>query len=249
MKIDKTTLIGILMFVGVIGYSYVAGDLPRVIFNLHAFLVVIGGTLIATFISTPYRYLKKTLTYSYLFLKEGDESKPQETISYIVEISDNVRKQGFRALRDVDPNIANGFVKRVSDAIVEYADMQFIKSVMEQEINNNFDEINEVSNVWRVMAVLAPMFGLVGTLIGIIGVLKEISNPEMVGPSMSVAITSAFYGIFLSNVIFTPIANKIRTRAIMHLKFKAMVLDGMLEIMKGSVGLMIERKLKSYIDM
>ncbi|MCX7641842.1 MAG: MotA/TolQ/ExbB proton channel family protein [Elusimicrobiales bacterium] len=98
------------------------------------------------------------------------------------------------------------------------------------------------------MAVLSPMFGLVGTLIGIIGVLKEISNPDMIGPAMSIAITSAFYGIFLSNMIFTPVANKIRTRAIMYLKFKAMILDGMLEIMKGTLGIMIERKLKSYIE-
>ncbi len=248
MKTDKTTFIGVVALIVLVIYGYVGGELPKIIFNLHAFGVVIGGTLIATIISTPYRYLKKTLTYSYLFLREGDESDPQKVISYIVEISDNVKKQGFRALRDVDENVANGFIKRVSDAIVEYSDMQFVKSVMEQEINNNFDEINEVANVWRVMAILSPMFGLVGTLVGIIGVLKEISNPDMIGPSMSIAITSAFYGIFLSNMLFTPIANKIRTRAIMYLKFKAMILDGMLEIMKGTVGLMIERKLKSYVD-
>lgn len=248
MKLDKTTLIGIVALIGLIGYGYITGEIPRIIFNLHAFLVVIGGTLVATVISTPYKYIRKTFSHSFLFLKEGDEAEPEKIISYIVEISDNVKKQGFRALRDVDSNIANGFVKRVSDAIVEYSDMQFVKNIIEQEINNNFDEINEVSNVWRVMAILSPMFGLVGTLIGIIGVLKEISNPDMIGPAMSIAITSAFYGIFLSNMVFTPIANKIRTRSIMHLKFKAMILDGMLEIMKGTLGIMIERKLKSYIE-
>lgn len=248
MKIDKTTIFGLILLIILILYGYIKGEIPKVIFNLHAILVVIGGTFIATVISTPYKYIKKTLTHSFLFLKEGDESNPEKIITYITEISDNVRKQGFRALRDVDPNIANGFIKRVSDAIVEYSDMQFVKNIMEQEINNNFDEINEVSNVWRVMAILSPMFGLVGTLIGIIGVLKEISNPDMIGPAMSIAITSAFYGIFLSNMIFTPIANKIRTKAIMNLKFKAMILDGMLEIMKGTLGLMIERKLRSYIE-
>lgn len=248
MRLDKTTILGfILLGIGIV-YGYTRGEIPAIIFNLHAFLVVIGGTLLATLISTPYKYIKKTISHSFLFLKEGDETDPQRVISYILEISENVRKQGFKALRDIDPKIANGFVKRVSDAIVEYSDMQFVKSIMEQEINNNYDEINEISNVWRVMAVLSPMFGLVGTLIGIIGVLKEISNPDMIGPAMSIAITSAFYGIFLSNMVFTPIANKIRTRAVMHLKFKAMILDGMLEIMKGTLGIMIERKLRSYIE-
>ncbi len=202
--------------------------------------VVIGGTLIATIISTPYRYVIKTIKNIYLFTREGDENNPDKVIAYIIEVAENVRKNGFRAFREVDEKIADGFLKRVCDAVVEYSDMQFVKSIMEQEINNGYDEINEISNVYRTMAILSPMFGLVGTLIGIIGVLKEISNPEMVGPSMSIAITSAFYGIFLSNMIFTPIANKIRARAIIHLKFKGMVLEGVLEIMKGSLPVMIE---------
>lgn len=248
MKMDRTTIIGFISLVILVVYGYIQGELPKIIFNFHAFLVVIGGTLIATFISTPYKYIIKTIKSIDLLLNESDETSPQKIISYIVDISDNVRKNGFKALKDVDEKIANGFLKHVSDAVVEYSDMQFVKNIMEVEINNNFDEMNEVSNVYRTMAILSPMFGLVGTLIGIIGVLKEISNPDMIGPAMSIAITSAFYGIFLSNMIFTPIANKIRTRAIIQLKFKAMILEGVLDIMKGSIPVMIERKLKSYIE-
>ena len=101
---------------------------------------------------------------------------------------------------------------RASLAALEYNDSNFVKQVMEQEINQAADETNEIANVYRTMSILMPMFGLLGTLIGIIGVLRDLSNPENVGPAMGVAITSAFYGIFMANMICVPIAGKIRAR-------------------------------------
>lgn len=59
------------------------GEILRIIFNLHAFLVVIGGTLIATFISTPYKYIIKTIKSIDLLFNESDETSPQKIISYI----------------------------------------------------------------------------------------------------------------------------------------------------------------------
>ncbi len=91
------------------------------------------------------------------------------------------------------------------------------------------------------------MFGLIGTLLGIIKVLKELSNPEMVGPAMALAISSALYGIAAANMIFVPIAGKLRLKIWMGTNIKAMILYGILEIMKGSVPLIVEAKLQVYL--
>ncbi len=65
---------------------------------------------------------------------------------------------------------------------------------------------------------------------------------------MAIAITSAFYGIFFSNMICVPIAGKLRCKIWMEVKVKTMILEGVLEIMKGSVPLVIEKRLQSYIS-
>ena len=91
------------------------------------------------------------------------------------------------------------------------------------------------------------MCGLLGPFIGIIGVLKDLANPESVGPAMAVAITSAFYGIFFANMICVPIAGKMRAKVWLEVRMKAMILEGVLEIMKGSMPLVIERRLQSYL--
>jgi len=246
MNMDKSSVLGILALFLVVGVSYTTGAIPYVLFNYHAFIVVLGGTLIATLISSPSRYFVKAIKSIPFVFREGGYSDFNRVMPYITEINDSVRKNGFKALKDTDERIADGFIKRIGECIVEYSDMQFVRNVIEKEINNEYDEMIEISNVYRTMSVLSPMFGLVGTLIGIIGVLSQISNPDMIGPSMSIAITSAFYGIFLSNVLFTPFANKIRTRAYLNLRFKSIIFEAMLDIMKGTVSIMVERKLKTF---
>lgn len=245
---DIMTLFGFMVLVLVIAASYFLGELPLVLFNFHAVLLVIGGTLIATMINTPKNYFLKAIKAFSLVFISGEYEDIYPAINHIVELSEKARKNGLKTLKEADENIANGFLKRACDAVVEYGDQNFVKNILEKEINQSFEELNEVSNVYRTMSLLSPMFGLIGTLIGIIGVLKDLSNPAAVGPAMAIAITSAFYGILLSNLLFVPVAGKIRAKAIMRLKLKEMILEGVLEIMKGSIPLMIERRMKTYAE-
>jgi chemotaxis protein MotA len=245
---DIMTIFGFMVLVLVIAASYFLGELPLVLFNFHAVLLVIGGTLIATMINTPKKYFLKAIKAFSLVFISGEYEDIYPAINHIVELSEKARKNGLKTLKEADENIANGFLKRACDAVVEYGDQNFVKNILEKEINQSFEELNEVSNVYRTMSLLSPMFGLIGTLIGIIGVLKDLSNPAAVGPAMAIAITSAFYGILLSNLLFVPVAGKIRAKAIMRLKLKEMILEGVLEIMKGSIPLMIERRMKTYAE-
>jgi chemotaxis protein MotA len=210
-------------------------------------LVVAGGTLVAMLINTPRRYLSKALSEILYIFKEGSESDLNGVVPVMTALAEQCRMRGLSAMKDSDARVAGGFLARASAAALEYNDYQFVRQVLEQEINQGFDDINEVANIYRTMGVLAPMFGLIGTLMGIIGVLKELSNPETVGPAMAVAITSAFYGILFANMVCVPIAGKIRARALMEVKMRSMILDGVLEIMKGSMPMVVERRLQSYL--
>ena len=64
---------------------------------------------------------------------------------------------------------------------------------------------------------------------------------------MGVAITSAFYGILFANMVCVPISGKIRSRIWLQVKLKSMILEGVLEIMKGSIPMVVERRLQSYL--
>ena len=63
------------------------------------------------------------------------------------------------------------------------------------------------------MASLAPAFGMIGTLIGLINMLKNLDDPSTLGPSMSVALVTTFYGSMLANLFFTPMAIKLKYKS------------------------------------
>jgi chemotaxis protein MotA len=244
---DFSTILGIAAFGVLLFVGVQTKQLSSSLVNAHGIIVVLGGCFVAMLLNTPFRYLLKALAELKSMLLEGDASNVQRIIPVITGLAEQCRMKGLSALKDTDPDIAKGFLSRASLAALEYNDYNFVKQVMEQEINQAVDELNEVANVYRTMSILLPMFGLLGTLIGIIGVLSDISNPESVGPAMGVAITSAFYGIFLANMVCVPIAGKIRARIWMEVRMKAMILDGVLEIMKGSIPIVVERRLQSYL--
>ncbi len=244
---DFSTILGLAAFVVLIFAGIESRQLSSSLVNLHGLFVVLGGSFVAILLNTPLRYLIKALTELKALLLDDDTAAMNKLIPVITNLAEQCRMKGLSALKDADPAIARGFLARTSLAALEYNDFNFVKQVMEQEINQAADETNEIANVYRTLSILMPMFGLLGTLIGIISVLRDLSNPENVGPAMGVAITSAFYGIFLANMVCVPVAGKIRARIWLEVRMKSMILDGVLEIMKGSIPIVVERRLQSYL--
>ena len=244
---DFSTILGMIAFVGLIFVGISTNQITTSLFNPHGIFVVLGGVSVAMLINTPFRSLVKSVTELRTLMLDDETASLNEALPVLVALAEQCRSRGLSALKNTDRNMAYGFLARAADAALEYNDSNFVKQVMEQEINQAADEMNEVANVYRTMSILAPMFGLLGTLIGIISVLKQLSDPESVGPAMGVAITSAFYGILLANMFCVPIAGKIRARIWLRVKLKSMILDGILEIMKGSIPIVVERRLQSYL--
>lgn len=245
---DLTTILGVFGLAAFILIGTFTNNISSSLLNMHAVIVVFGCTFIALLINTPLRHLLKAVLEIRIIFFDKIESAPEKIIPVMVNLAQECRTKGLSALKEADGNIANGFLSRAATAALEYNDSNFVRRVLEQEVNQKVDEMNEIANVYRTMGILAPMFGLLGTLIGIMGVLSEISNPEFVGPAMSVAITSAFYGIMFANIICVPIAGKIRAKTWMDVKVKSMILEGILEIVKGSVPIVVERRLQAYIS-
>lgn len=244
---DITTMLGMAGAAALIFAGFAGNQISASLLNMHGMVVVIGGTVVATLLNTPLKHITRSVSELGHFFRENGDSSPEKMIPVLVNLAEQSRMRGLISLKEADPVLAKGFLARAATAALEYNDYNFVRQVLEQEINQMVDDMNAVTNVYRTMSVMAPMFGLLGTLIGIIGVLKDLANPESVGPAMGVAITSAFYGIFFANMVCSPIAGKMQAKVWMEVRIKSMILEGILEIMKGSMPLVVERRLQSYL--
>jgi chemotaxis protein MotA len=65
---------------------------------------------------------------------------------------------------------------------------------------------------------------------------------------MAVALLTTLYGAVLSNLVFNPMAGKLKVRHKQEQLIREMILEGILSISKGENPRIIEEKLNSYIS-
>ncbi|MFA6584017.1 MAG: MotA/TolQ/ExbB proton channel family protein [Elusimicrobiaceae bacterium] len=243
---DFSTIFGLCSLGGLIWLGIASGQLSKNLVNSHALFLVLCGSAIAIILNTPISMLLWAFKDAFSLLFNDPYSNSGKIVKQMVELAEECKLRGMAALKDTDEKTADGFLAHAADLALQYNDPDFVKEVLESEINTTFDANNERTNVFRTLSIMLPMFGLLGTLIGIIAVLKEVSNnPENTGQSMAIAISSALYGIALSNMVCLPIAGKLRIRNLNELKVKGIITVGMLEIIKGTLPIAIEGKLKA----
>ena len=196
--------------------------------NAHGILIVAGGTFCAAMVNCSAAQLFAVARAVLGLFGQSARRSPEEAIGLLMEFCRDYRRDGGRALREASGKDA--FMDRCLDAASTLGDRDAAREALERDINQMRARHTETANVLRVMGVLAPMFGLLGTLIGIISVLRNLSDAAQVGPAMATAISSAFYGIVLSNLVFLPMANKLRARSLEEALACEVFMSGALDI-------------------
>jgi chemotaxis protein MotA len=85
-----------------------------------------------------------------------------------------------------------------------------IEQLLSSRIQDTFLKREIAVTIFNRGAMIAPAFGLFGTVIGLVGVLRNLSQPGSLGPSMSLALMTTAYGSALGSLLFTPLAGRLQ---------------------------------------
>jgi len=102
--------------------------------------------------------------------------------------------------------------------------------------------------LFQTMARMAPAFGVAGSVIGLIGLLMGINDTAVILKNIPVAFISTLYGLVLSNMVFSPIAENINYTTREELLNHKLVLEGIVAISKEQNSYKLERKLVSFLS-
>ncbi len=131
--------------------------------------------------------------------------------------------------------------------IVDGTDPDLVRNILETELVFLEERHLDGQSIFQTMGTYAPAFGMIGTLIGLINMLKFLDDPSAIGPNMSVALVTTFYGSVLANVVFLPMAQKLKIRSNSEILVKELMVEGLLSIQAGENPRIIEEKLKTFI--
>ncbi|MFA9463831.1 MAG: motility protein A [Velocimicrobium sp.] len=248
--LDLASIIGLVVCFVLVIFSIVFGKSFGAILgfiNGPSIIITIGGTL-ATMLtqSKDIGAFVKSLTSIGLIMKpiQNDEVK---TIQSIIDLSNVARKEGLLALEEAANGIDDAFLKKGVLLIVDGTDPELVRSILETELSCIETRHSEIISFWEGMGAMGPAWGMIGTLIGLINMLKNLDDMSTVGPNMSVALITTFYGSLIANWICTPTANKLKAKNSAEIIMKEVMVEGLLSIQAGENPRVIEEKLKSFL--
>ncbi len=213
----------------------------------HALIIVYGGSLAATMISTPGTMIWRAFTRLLRLFLPDRLPAPEQAIAEAVRLARLAQSGGgILAIQGESQNFADGFLHRAVIAAVSSGETAETRRMMEAEVKRRRSDGMEDSNTFRTIGILTPMFGLLGTLIGMVKVLQTMSDPTRVGPAMALALSSAFLGISTANLICVPVAGHIRLKVIEETLIYEILLEGVLDIASGKSPYVIETHLSAY---
>lgn len=244
---DIATLAGIIAGVSFIVIGIQISGSISAFYDAASIMIVIGGTLASTLIAYPLNKVLGLIKITKnLFIAKDLDSK--EVIKRIIELANIARKEGLLALEEAANNLNDAFLQKGVLLIVDGTDPELVRNIMETEISFLEERHKQGQGIFETMGALAPAFGMIGTLIGLINMLLALDDPASLGPNMSVALVTTFYGSVLANLLFIPMASKLKQRSGQELLYKGIMLEGLLSIQAGENPRIIEEKLKAFLS-
>ncbi|WP_160032775.1 flagellar motor protein [Paenibacillus sp. An7] len=243
---DIATLIGLIAgAVAIIGGFLWEGGQLTGLFQFTAALIVFGGTIAAILISYPmYRIRTIPAALRMAFRKSNHEAS--KWINDIVEMSMLARREGVLALEHKVMEHSNDFLKNGIQMVVDGTDQPVVQQIMELEIDAIEQKHDHYAKIFESAGAYAPTMGIIGTVMGLVQVLGSLTDPNELGPSIAVAFIATLYGVASANLIFLPIASKIRAKSEEETSTLEMLLEGILSVQNGENALLVRKKLETY---
>lgn len=210
-------------------------------------MIVFGGTIGATLVHYRFAHMKTAVAVAKQAFLYKPRS-PTDLIKTLVEHAARARREGILALEAAAQQTDDPFLRRALQLAVDGHEVAAIEAILSTEIDHLRDRHKVGAEIFTSMAAYAPALGMIGTLVGLVLMLQQMDDPSKIGPAMAVALLTTFYGAILANLIFNPIAGKLKGRSSEEVLYKELAMEGVLSISQGDNPRIVEQKLYAFLQ-
>jgi chemotaxis protein MotA len=244
--LDIATLIGILVSFGLVIVSILLGGDGAWFVNAPSLMIVFGGTMGATLLAYPLADVLSVFKVARNVFMHKSQSVA-ELIPMIAGFAKKARQEGILSFESQLSEIEDPFLVQGIQMAIDGMESSAIEDVMTTEIIYLEERHRLGADIFSTMGSFAPAVGMLGTIIGLVQMLMQMEDPSQIGAPMAVALLTTFYGTLLANLVFLPVAGKLKTRSKQEILFKQMVLEGVISIQSGDNHRIVEQKLKAFL--
>ncbi len=250
---DIATLVGIILgLVSIIGGIFLAASAANAgmggFISPSSFAIVFGGMIASVSVAFPLSdVLKLGSAIGAVF--KGGEVKLGAVVDDAIETAE-VGRKGVVELEKSVESIKNPFFRDGVQMVVDGYSLDELTEILETRIE--YREIREKTQagLFKSMGTMAPAWGMIGTLIGLVIMLSGFGGEggaDALGPGMSAALITTFYGTVFANLFFLPMSEKLNTRMSFTSTLQAMLIEAARLIHQKKHPLIVREKLNSFI--
>jgi chemotaxis protein MotA len=244
--VDKISFAGLVIgLVAIIGGQALEGGHVGSLGQPTALLIVVGGTLGAVLLQSPFPVFRRGFSMAkwVWFPPQIDYAKLIQQIANWSQVS---RREGLLALEGFIAPMKDDFAKKGLQLLVDGVEPERIREVLEVHIDTFEEELRQGAKVWEAAGGYSPTIGILGAVMGLIHVMENLSDPSKLGAGIAVAFVATIYGVGLANLVYLPIANKLKAHVARHVSYREMLVDGIIGIANGDNPRIIENRLRGY---
>lgn len=246
--LDKATVIGLSLGVIAIFGSFLWEDGKMAgLLMPAAMLIVFAGTFAAALIGTSLKTflgmgkLLQLVLFPPQFAVRG-------AIETIVRFSTIARKDGLLALEKELSGIDNAFMKKILRLAIDGTEPETLRLLAETEVNYVAERHAHGAALFQKMGGYSPTMGIIGTVMGLIATLSKAGDdPDTLIRSIGGAFVATLWGVFMANLVWLPIADKLKHIHNEEYFFMDLIVEGILAIQAGEVPSVIKAKLNSML--
>ncbi|WP_339338795.1 flagellar motor protein [uncultured Oceanicoccus sp.] len=244
---DLLSIVGVILgFAAIIGGNYLEGGTIAALVNVPAAIIVVGGTLGAAMLQTPWQSLK--LAASHLrWVFSPPALAFDQAVDKVVRWAMTARKEGLLGLETMAEMEADFFAQKGLQLLVDGTEPENIRSIMEVESHVLEQRDIDAAKFYDSMGGYAPTIGIIGAVMGLIQVMSNLSDPSKLGSGIAIAFVATIYGVGFANLLLLPIASKLRNLARLEAQFRDLMIEGIISIAEGENPVAIQLKLNGFL--
>lgn len=244
---DFLSVLGVIVgFAALIGGNFMEGGSWQSLVNGPAAIIVIGGTLGAALLQTPWVQLKRAIAVLPWVFKPP-QFMFEEGLQGLVRWAIAARKEGLLGLEAMAEKEKDPFSRKALQLLVDGSEPESIRRVLETDMIVAEQRDLEAARFYESMGGYAPTIGIIGAVMGLIHVMRNLADPSELGPGIAVAFVATIYGVAFANLFLLPVANKIKTCIQQQSQYQELIIEGIIAISEGENPRSIEIKLDGYL--
>lgn len=233
-------------FGAILGGQVLEGGSMHSIMQVTAAIIVVGGTIGAVLVNYPMSTFMLAMKNARLALLNNSED-PHKTIKLLSDLAAVARKDGLLALETSIKKVQDPFLRKGLQLVVDGTEPKLTREILEIEIGHS-EEYNLASaKVFESAGGYAPTIGILGAVMGLIHVMENLADPQKLGAGIAVAFVATVYGVGSANLLYLPIAGKMKFKIRDQVIMQEMIVEGLISLSEGENPRRVEEKLTGFL--